>query len=160
MLWALADPLPEGRLELAYPYFEREEPMVLDEGGTYVETDVEFEHNLTHEWNHGLGEIVTALLDQGLVLDDAGRARQRPVGPLPGLHRGAARRRVPAQGPPVAAAAQLHDQRDQAATARPCLEAEVGLAQPGDGVGRAVEGHVVQLRAAEEEQHQLRRAAR
>jgi SAM-dependent methyltransferase len=69
MLWALADPLPEGRLELAYPYFERDEPLVWDEGGTYVETDVEFEHNLTHEWNHGLGEIVTALLDQGLVLD-------------------------------------------------------------------------------------------
>ena len=45
MLWALADPLPEGRLELGLPYFELEEPLVWDEGGTYVETDVEFEHN-------------------------------------------------------------------------------------------------------------------
>ena len=45
VLWALADPLPEGRLELAYPYVEREEPLVWDEGGTYVETDVEFQHN-------------------------------------------------------------------------------------------------------------------
>ena len=35
---------------------------VWDEPGTYVETDVEFAHNVTHEWNHGLGEIVTALL--------------------------------------------------------------------------------------------------
>jgi SAM-dependent methyltransferase len=69
VLWALADPLPEGRLELAYPYVELEEPMVWDEGGTYVETDVEFQHNATLEWNHGLGEIVTALLGQGLVLD-------------------------------------------------------------------------------------------
>jgi SAM-dependent methyltransferase len=69
MMWALADPLPEGRLEVGLPYFEREEPIVWDEGGTYVETDVEFQHNVTKEWNHGLGEIVTALLDQGLVLE-------------------------------------------------------------------------------------------
>jgi SAM-dependent methyltransferase len=69
MMWALADPLPEGRLELDLPYFELDEPIVWDEGGTYVETDVEFKHNVTKEWNHGLGEIVTALLDQGLVLE-------------------------------------------------------------------------------------------
>jgi SAM-dependent methyltransferase len=69
MMWALADPLPEGRLQVDLPYFEREEPLVWDEGGTYVETDVEFEHNTTWEWNHGLGEIVTALLGQGLVLE-------------------------------------------------------------------------------------------
>jgi len=69
VLWAVADPLPDGRLELGLPYFELEEPIVWDEGGTYVETDVEFQHNRTLEWNHGLGEIVTALLDQGLVLE-------------------------------------------------------------------------------------------
>lgn len=69
VLWALADPLPEGRLELEHPYVERPEPMVWDEGGTYVETDVEFTHNTTLEWNHGLGEILTALLDQGLVVE-------------------------------------------------------------------------------------------
>ena len=69
MMWALADPLPGGRLELDLPYFELEEPLVWDEGGTYVETDVEFSHNVTQEWNHGLGEIVTALLDHGLVLE-------------------------------------------------------------------------------------------
>jgi hypothetical protein len=51
-----------------YPYFETAEPLVFDEPGTYVETDVVFAHNTTHEWNHGLGEIVTALLDEGLRL--------------------------------------------------------------------------------------------
>jgi SAM-dependent methyltransferase len=69
VLWALADPLPDGRLELEHPYVEREEPVIWEEGGTYVETEVEFQHNRTMEWNHGLGEIVTALLDQGLTLD-------------------------------------------------------------------------------------------
>ncbi len=39
-----------------------------DEGGTYVETDAVFETNVTHSWNHGLGEIVTALLDAGMEL--------------------------------------------------------------------------------------------
>ena len=43
--------------------------LVCDEAGTYVETDVEFTHNVTHEWNHGLGEIVTALLDAGPAAD-------------------------------------------------------------------------------------------
>ena len=65
MLWSLADPRDDGLLVVEYPYFERSEPMVFDEGGTYVETDVEFEHNVTHEWNHGLGELVTALLGEG-----------------------------------------------------------------------------------------------
>jgi SAM-dependent methyltransferase len=68
MMWALADPLPQGRLEVEHPYCETEEPMVWQDAGTYVETDIEFQHNTTLEWNHGLGEIVTALLDQGLAL--------------------------------------------------------------------------------------------
>ena len=67
-LWSLADPREDGLLVIEHPYFERDEPMVFDEEGTYVETDVTFTHNLTHEWNHGLGEIVTALLDAGMRL--------------------------------------------------------------------------------------------
>jgi SAM-dependent methyltransferase len=69
VLWSLADPLPEGgALTLEYPYFEHPEPLVWSEGGTYVETAVEFTHNTTHEWNHGLGEIVTALIDAGMAV--------------------------------------------------------------------------------------------
>jgi SAM-dependent methyltransferase len=68
MLWTLADPRPDKLLVVEYPYFEREEAMVWDEPGTYVETDVVFEHRLTHEWNHGLGEIVTALFEAGMEL--------------------------------------------------------------------------------------------
>ena len=40
----------------------------ITEPGTYVETGHVFQHTVTHEWNHGLGEIVTAVLDAGLVL--------------------------------------------------------------------------------------------
>lgn len=68
MMWALADRRTDGLLVVDYPYFEHEEPIVDDEGGTYVETDVKFEHYVSHSWNHGLGEIVTALLEAGMQL--------------------------------------------------------------------------------------------
>jgi SAM-dependent methyltransferase len=68
MFWSVGDPRPDGLLVLEHPYFERDEPLVFDDPGTYVETSVSFQHNVTHEWNHGLGEIVTALLDRGLEL--------------------------------------------------------------------------------------------
>lgn len=84
MLWALADPRPDGLLVVEHPYFERAEPTVWDEGGTYVETDVVFEHNVTHEWNHGLGETVTALLDQGLRLTGLVEHDSVPWDALPG----------------------------------------------------------------------------
>ncbi|HUZ53961.1 MAG TPA: class I SAM-dependent methyltransferase [Streptosporangiaceae bacterium] len=66
MLWTLQDSRDDNLLVVEYPYFERDEPIVFDEGGTYVATDVVFEQTVTHEWNHGLGEIVTALLDAGM----------------------------------------------------------------------------------------------
>ncbi|MGO9780858.1 MAG: class I SAM-dependent methyltransferase [Streptosporangiaceae bacterium] len=68
MLWTVDEFRTDGTLTVEYPYFEREEPLVLEEEGTYVATDVAFQHNLTHSWNHGLGEIITALMDAGLRL--------------------------------------------------------------------------------------------
>ncbi|GAA1707448.1 class I SAM-dependent methyltransferase [Fodinicola feengrottensis] len=68
MLWALDDPRDHGLLAVEFPYFEREESTVWTGGGTYVETDAVFTANTTHEWNHGLGEIVTALLANDLRL--------------------------------------------------------------------------------------------
>jgi SAM-dependent methyltransferase len=63
MVRALDDAREDHLLVVRYPYFERPEPTVFDTGGTYVMTDTTFEQNTTHEWNHGLGDIVTALLD-------------------------------------------------------------------------------------------------
>jgi SAM-dependent methyltransferase len=84
VLWALADIGDDGRLVIEFPYVEREEPTVWDEPGTYVETDTEFEHTVTQEWNHGLGEIVTALLEQGLRLDMLVEHDSVPFDPFPG----------------------------------------------------------------------------
>ncbi len=72
MLWTLDDPGPDGRLVVRFAYFQTEAPLPLEDlpeqAGTYVTTDVEFTHNSTVEWNHGLGEIVTALLGRGFTL--------------------------------------------------------------------------------------------
>ena len=84
MLWALDDTRTDGVISLAYSYFETAEPLVWDEGGTYVETDAEFQHNVTHSWNHGLGEIVTALLDEGLQLIGLEEHTSIPWDGLPG----------------------------------------------------------------------------
>ena len=84
MLWALDDARPDGLLAVEYPYFEREEPSVFDEEGTYVETDVVFTHNRTHEWNHGLGEIITALMNAGMDLTGFVEHDSVPWEALPG----------------------------------------------------------------------------
>jgi hypothetical protein len=68
MLWALDESRPDRLLVVDYPYFETAAPTIWDEPGTYVETDATFVHNTTHSWNHGLGEIVSALLDERMEL--------------------------------------------------------------------------------------------
>jgi SAM-dependent methyltransferase len=68
VLWSIADPRPDGLIVVEESYFERPEPTVYEDPGTYVETDATFTHNVTHSWNHGIGEIITALMDAGLRL--------------------------------------------------------------------------------------------
>lgn len=82
MMWALAE-RPDA-LVVDHPYFETTEPTVWDEPGTYVETDAVFEHNVTHEWNHGIGEIVTALLGHGMELTQLVEHDTVPWEALPG----------------------------------------------------------------------------
>ncbi|MEH1014323.1 class I SAM-dependent methyltransferase [Micromonospora sp. CPCC 206060] len=84
MLWALDDSRDDGLLAVEHPYFARPEPQVWTEGGTYVATDVTFQHNVTHEWNHGIGETVTALLDAGLDLTMLVEHDSAPWDALPG----------------------------------------------------------------------------
>jgi SAM-dependent methyltransferase len=85
VLWALEYDRGDGLLVLNEPYFEQKEPQVYVEDGTYVATDAEFTHNTTHEWNHGLGEIVTALLESGMTLTGLVEHTSVPWPALPGL---------------------------------------------------------------------------
>jgi SAM-dependent methyltransferase len=82
MLWSLDD--KSDVLTLRYPYFEHVEPLVLNEVGTYVQTEVVFTQGLSHSWNHGLGEIITALLDAGMRLTALVEHDSVPWEALPG----------------------------------------------------------------------------
>jgi SAM-dependent methyltransferase len=83
MMWAI-DESHTDALVVGYPYFEVPEPIVDDEGGTYVETDVVFTHNDSQCWNHGIGEIITAVMDAGMELTSFVEHESVPWDALPG----------------------------------------------------------------------------
>ncbi len=81
-LWTLDYEDPE-RLVMAYPYFEVAEPLVETEEQTYVDTRERLRNATTHSWNHGLGEIVTAVLEHGLRLTQLVEHDSVPWNPMP-----------------------------------------------------------------------------
>lgn len=84
VLWSLDYERDDDLLVLDFPYIERPEPTVETTEGTYVETDVEFSANTTHSWNHGLGEIATALISRGMDLTGLVEHDSIPWEGLPG----------------------------------------------------------------------------
>ena len=74
----------EDALQIAHPYFEHSQPTVWDDEHTYVETDTLLTATTTHEWNHGLGEIITALLNHGMRLTALEEHTSLPWEALPG----------------------------------------------------------------------------
>src|SRR5690606_9373595 len=85
VLWSLDDERTDGLLVIDFPYFETVEPMEFDDATTYVETEVAIDHSRTQEWNHGLGEIVTALLQAGLDIMGLEEHDSVPWEALPGM---------------------------------------------------------------------------
>lgn len=69
---------------LELPYFEQPAPMVWNETSTYA-SDEPVASPLQVEWNHGLGEIVTALLSAGMELTALVEHDSVPWEALPGL---------------------------------------------------------------------------
>ena len=82
ILWSMNETLPG--LTLAFPYFEQPAPLEWDDDSTYVEVSAPLQSTRTYEWNRGLGEIVTALLDRGLRLDALIEHDSVPWEALPG----------------------------------------------------------------------------
>jgi SAM-dependent methyltransferase len=58
-----------GELRLTYPYWGHEEPISFEVHGSYADPDAPTEGLTEHGWAHGLGEIVTALANEGLRLE-------------------------------------------------------------------------------------------
>ena len=82
MLWTLDMERGDDLLVVRERYFEEPDPMVFDGDTTYVDGP-KFEPRRTCEWNHGLGEIVTAVVDAGLRIAFVHEHREVPWQALP-----------------------------------------------------------------------------
>lgn len=60
------DPDSDTELRLRYPYGETEAPVTMDSNQTYIGDGTPLIHTRTHEWSHGIAEIVQAAIDAGL----------------------------------------------------------------------------------------------
>ncbi len=67
MLWCLEERSDE-LLVVRFPYFEIAEPVAWDDDATYAGSGA-IANTRTYEWNHGIGEILTALTDAGLTIE-------------------------------------------------------------------------------------------
>ncbi|MCX6433782.1 MAG: class I SAM-dependent methyltransferase, partial [Actinobacteria bacterium] len=83
MLWSIDEGVADS-LVVGYPYFETSTPMTFDEPESYVETERNLTASISHSWNHGLGEIVTALLDSGMSITSFTEHDSVPWEALPG----------------------------------------------------------------------------
>jgi SAM-dependent methyltransferase len=68
VLWSLEDEREDAELVIARPYFEVEQPKRWDAEPVW-DADVPEVTPTHYEWSHGLGEIISALIESGLVIE-------------------------------------------------------------------------------------------
>jgi SAM-dependent methyltransferase len=68
IVWALDYERDDDLLVVTEPYFETDAPSTWDEDATYLGSGT-LEHTTTHSWNHGVGEILSALIAAGFQID-------------------------------------------------------------------------------------------
>lgn len=84
MMWAIDDERP-GELRVEHPYFERDEPTVFEGTETYVNTGGrQLTAAKSAEFNHGMGEIVQALLQAGMHISSLVEHQSVPWNAFPG----------------------------------------------------------------------------
>jgi len=76
VLWTICDPRPDGLLVVEYPYFETEGVHFREET-TYAGSGVVNSPDII-SFNHGLGEIITALQDAGMTMTSLQEHREVP----------------------------------------------------------------------------------
>jgi SAM-dependent methyltransferase len=86
ILWSLDEKITTD-LAIRYAYFETTEPMMFQDNSTYMKLADDwktFENATTLEWNHGIGEIIQALLDVGMEITGMVEHKSLPWEALPG----------------------------------------------------------------------------
>jgi SAM-dependent methyltransferase len=63
------DEVEEPVLRLRYPYWTRDEPLDFENLGSYADRDAPVTVPREYGWDHGLGEIVTAVAEAGLKIE-------------------------------------------------------------------------------------------
>jgi len=81
MLWTLADPRPDGLLVVEFPYFETE-GVHFSDPASYVAHDEPLASPEIVHFNHGLGEVLTALMNAGMSLTAIEEHNTVPWNPL------------------------------------------------------------------------------
>jgi SAM-dependent methyltransferase len=81
MLWTLADPRPDGLLVVQYPYFETG-GVHFSEQFSYVDHDEPLGSPDIIHFNHGLGQLITALMNAGMTLTAIEEHNTVPWNPL------------------------------------------------------------------------------
>ena len=81
MLWALSDPRPDGLLVVEFPYFETE-GVHFSEPLSYVPHDEALASPDIVHFNHGLAEVISALMDAGMSLTAIEEHDSAPWNPL------------------------------------------------------------------------------
>jgi SAM-dependent methyltransferase len=64
----IADVFGDDDLTIEHDYFQTE-PFNFDDPGTYADLEARTEHNRTEEWQHPLGDVVSAVIDAGLTIE-------------------------------------------------------------------------------------------
>ena len=67
VLWSLADPRPDGLLVIEYPYFETEGVRFSEDQSYVPHKQPLASPDLVH-FNHGIAEVITAVMDAGMSL--------------------------------------------------------------------------------------------
>jgi hypothetical protein len=81
MLWALSDPRPDGLLVTEYAYSETE-GIPLSAPQSYVDHEEPLESPDIIHFNHGLAQVITALMDAGMSLTSIEEHDSVPWNPL------------------------------------------------------------------------------
>ena len=81
MLWTLADPRPDGLVAVEYPYFETT-GVRFSEQLSYIPHDEPLQSPDTVQFNHGLAELVTAVMAAGMSLTAIEEHPSVPWNPL------------------------------------------------------------------------------
>ncbi|QDZ15179.1 class I SAM-dependent methyltransferase [Humibacter ginsenosidimutans] len=87
MMSAMEYQRDDNLLVVGEPYFATGRPMRFDDGTTYASQTI-LDNNVTYEWPHHLGEILTAILESGLRIEAFAEHRSMPWKALPSLVQG------------------------------------------------------------------------